>query len=49
MIFWIFVLPYSAGQRRIYHDNALEIIKRRYASGEINTEEYNEKKKVLGI
>lgn len=50
LMFWLFVLPYSiTGQRRTYSDSSLEILKRRYASGEINTEEFNEKKKVLGI
>ena len=38
----------GTGCRQADHsDSALEILNRRYASGEIKTEEYEEKKKVL--
>ncbi len=30
-----------------HHSNALELLKERYAKGEIDTEEYEERKKVL--
>ena len=47
LIFWIFATPYNIpGQRRKKY-TALDILQRRFASGQITNEEYNEKKKIL--
>jgi putative membrane protein len=47
MLFWLFSTPfYLPGQRR-KHDSPLEILKARFAAGQINYEEYQEKKRVL--
>jgi len=47
MLFWIFALPYDIPFQRKRKDSALDILKRRLASGEISNEEYLEKKKIL--
>jgi putative membrane protein len=47
LIFWIFATPYNIpGQRRKKY-TPLDILQRRFASGQITNEEYNEKKKIL--
>ena len=46
-LFWIFAMPYNIPSLRIKKDSPLDILKKRLASGEITTEEYNEKKKIL--
>ena len=48
-IYWIFLSPYSTGQRKSSNDDSLEILKRRYASGEIKTKEYIDQKNILGV
>jgi len=40
-------MPYNIPYMRIKRDSPLDILKKRLASGEITTEEYNEKKKIL--
>ena len=53
-LFWIVVLiviflilrPYLVSKKEM--DSALEILRRKYASGEISSEEFEERKKVLG-
>ena len=47
MLFWIFATPYDIPFQRKKKDSALDILQRRFASGEITTEEYQEKKKFL--
>ena len=47
MIFWIFALPYDIPGQRRKKDSPLDILRKRFAAGEIQTEEYNEKKKIL--
>ena len=58
LVFWGFVvwgiIGLARGGRHHYHveamhggDSSLEILKRRYASGEINKDEYEQKKKDL--
>ncbi|WP_238354401.1 SHOCT domain-containing protein [Fulvivirga marina] len=47
LIFWIFATPWSIPGQRKKNDSPLEILKRRYASGEISTEEYQERKQLL--
>jgi len=46
-IIWIFATPYDIPGQRKKKDSPLDILKKRFASGEINKEEYEEKKKVL--
>ncbi|MVT39506.1 SHOCT domain-containing protein [Chitinophaga oryziterrae] len=48
-LFWIFVLPYDIpGERRNKKsESPLDILKRRFASGQITKAEYEESKKVL--
>jgi putative membrane protein len=47
LIFWIFATPYNIpGQRRKKY-TPLDILQKRFASGQITNEEYNEKKKIL--
>ena len=56
LIFWILVIIgivllikylWESGGARGGHESALDILKKRYASGEISKEEYEEKKKDL--
>ena len=47
LLFWIFATPYDVPGQRRKKDTPLDILKKRYASGEINNEEYKEKKKNL--
>ena len=49
MIFWIFATPYNIPGQRRSKDSALDILQKRFASGAITNEEYQEKKKILGI
>ena len=46
-LFWIFATPYNIPYQRMPKDSPLDILKKRFASGEIKTEEYQEKKKIL--
>jgi len=46
-IFWIFATPYDVPGQRKKKDSPLDILKKRFASGEINKEEFEEHKKVL--
>lgn len=47
MLFWIFVVPYNIPGQRMPKDSPLDILKKRYASGEINKVQYDELKSVL--
>ena len=47
MIFWIFATPYDIPGQRRKKDSPLDILQKRFATGEITTEEYHEKKKIL--
>jgi putative membrane protein len=47
LLFWIFALPYRIPLQRYKKDSPLDILRRRFASGEITNEEYQEKKKIL--
>jgi putative membrane protein len=49
MIFWIFATPYSIPGQRFRKDTAFDILRKRYAAGELTTEEYKEKKKLLEV
>ena len=47
LLFWIFFTPYSIPGERRKKDSPLDILKKRFASGEITKEEYQEHKKIL--
>lgn len=46
-IFWIFALPYDVPGQRKKKDSPLEILKKRFASGEITKEEFEQGKKII--
>jgi len=47
LLIWIFATPYRIPFQRMKKDSPLDILQRRFASGEITNEEYLEKKKIL--
>ncbi|MBC7417170.1 MAG: SHOCT domain-containing protein [Pedobacter sp.] len=47
LIFWIFATPYKIPGQRAKKDSALDILQKRFASGIITKDEYQEKKKIL--
>jgi putative membrane protein len=47
LLFWIFATPYNIPGQRMKKDSPLDILKKRFASGEINAAEYEEMKKIL--
>jgi len=46
-IFWIFFLPYNIPGQRHKKDSPLDILRKRFASGLITNDEYQEKKKII--
>jgi putative membrane protein len=49
LLFWIFAIPYDIPGQRKRKDSPLNILQRRFVTGEISAEEYQEKKKYLHI
>jgi putative membrane protein len=47
LIFWIFATPYNIPGQQMKKDSPLDILRKRFASGQIKSEEYQEKKKML--
>jgi len=47
LLFWLFALPYDIPFQRNKKSSPLNILQKRFASGEIDTQEYHEKKKIL--
>ncbi|GAA3560703.1 SHOCT domain-containing protein [Snuella lapsa] len=47
LLFWIFATPYNIPGQRTKKDTPLNILKKRFALGEISKEEYEEKKKLI--
>jgi putative membrane protein len=47
MIFWIFATPYDIPGQRRRKDSPLDILQKRFASGQITNKQYQESKKVL--
>jgi putative membrane protein len=46
-LFWIFVTPYNIPGQRYKREAPLDILKKRYAKGEINASEFADKKRIL--
>ena len=49
LMFWIFASPYDVPGQRKKKDSVMNILQQRYASGQMTTEEYKERKRVLEI
>jgi putative membrane protein len=47
LFIWIFITPYDIPGQRRKKDSPLDILQKRFASGEITKEEYLDKRKVL--
>lgn len=47
LLIWIFATPWDIPGQRTKKDTPLDILKKRFASGELTREEYEEKKKIL--
>ncbi|GGG49382.1 SHOCT domain-containing protein [Bizionia arctica] len=48
-LLWIFATPYDVPYQRSKKESPLNILKARYAKGEISKEEFEETKKTLNI
>ncbi len=44
---WVFATPYRIPGQRYRRESALDILQRRFASGEITDQEYKEKKDLI--
>ena len=47
LLFWIFATPYDIPGQRKAKDSPLDLLKKRFASGEIGKQEYEENKHIL--
>ena len=47
MLFWVFATPFYVPGQQKKKNSSFEILRQRFASGQITTEEYQEKKKIL--
>ncbi len=47
MLFWIFALPYNIPGQRMKKDSPLDILQKRYATGEITSEEYMKRREII--
>lgn len=47
LLFWIFVIPFDVPGQRRRRDSPLEILKKRFASGQITKEEFLTQKELL--
>lgn len=47
ILFWIFATPYNIPGQRVKKDTPPDILKKRFASGQINSEEYQEQRRIL--
>ena len=49
MLFWIFATPYDIPGQRRKKDSPFDILQKRFASGDLSIEEYQEKKNILEV
>ena len=47
LLIWIFIVPADIPYQKSKKENPLDILKKRFAQGEISKEEFEESKKVL--
>ncbi|NWJ49997.1 MAG: SHOCT domain-containing protein [Bacteroidetes bacterium] len=47
LLFWIFAVPYNIPGQRNKKDSPLDILQKRFATGQITADEYQEIKKIL--
>ena len=47
LLIWIFAVPYDIPGQRKGKNRPLDILRQRFASGQISNEEYQQRKKVL--
>ena len=47
VLFWIFATPYDIPGQRRKRNSPLNILQRRFASGEISKEEYDSRRRIL--
>lgn len=47
VLFWIFVLPYDIPGQRKRKDTSLELLKKRFAAGQMTKEEFQSQKDLL--
>jgi putative membrane protein len=47
LLIWIFLIPNDIPYQKTKKEDPLNILKKRFAKGEINKEEYEESKKIL--
>lgn len=47
LLIWIFATPYSIPGERKMRESPLDVLRKRFAKGEITKEEYEEKKSIL--
>ena len=47
LLFWIFLTPWGVPGERRQKDSPLDILQKRFASGEITKEQYLENRKIL--
>lgn len=47
ILFWIIAIPYDIPGQRTRKETPLDILKKRFPTGEINKEEFQEKKIIL--
>ena len=47
LLFWIFATPYDIPGQRKRKESPLDMLQKRYAAGEITTQEYMEKREII--
>lgn len=47
LLFWIFAVPYNIPGQRHRRESPLDILQKRFASGQITADEYQEMKRLL--